>query len=67
MRADFNTKERLAAMIAACSDADILVNHNAGPPPGRFDDWKRADWRAAIDTNIWRRSRSVRVLSQRPR
>lgn len=52
MRADINTEEGRAALIAACSDADILVNNNAGPPPGRFDDWKRADWQAAIDANM---------------
>lgn len=52
MRADINTEQGRAALIAACSDADILVNNNAGPPPGRFDDWKRADWQAAIDANM---------------
>ena len=52
MRADINTEEGHAALIAACSDADILVNNNAGPTPGRFDDWKRADWQAAIDANM---------------
>jgi 3-oxoacyl-[acyl-carrier protein] reductase len=52
MRADINTDAGRAALIAACSDADILVNNNAGPPPGRFDDWKRADWQAAIDANM---------------
>ena len=34
--ADINTDEGRAALVAACPDADILVNNNEGPPPGRF-------------------------------
>ena len=50
--ADINTDEGRAALIAASSDADILINNNEGPPPGRFDKWARADFQAAIDANF---------------
>ena len=32
--ADINTAEGRATLVAACPDADILVNNNSGPPPG---------------------------------
>jgi 3-oxoacyl-[acyl-carrier protein] reductase len=50
--ADINTEVGRAALIAVCPDADILVNNNEGPPPGRFDQWQRADFQAAIDANF---------------
>ncbi len=50
--ADINTEEGRQALIAACPDADILVNNNEGPPPGRFRDWKRQDLQGAIDANL---------------
>lgn len=50
--ADINTDEGRAALIAACPDADILVNNNEGPPPGRFANWQRDDFQAAIDANF---------------
>lgn len=50
--ADINTEAGRADLIAACPDADILVNNNEGPPPGRFDKWQRADFQAAIDANF---------------
>ena len=34
--ADINTAEGRAALLAACSEPDILVNNNAGPPPGEM-------------------------------
>src|SRR5689334_20061428 len=33
-----------AALLEACPAPDILVNNNAGPPPGRFQDWDRDAW-----------------------
>ena len=36
----------------ACGDSDILVNNNAGPPPGRFEDWDEAAWTGAINANM---------------
>jgi 3-oxoacyl-[acyl-carrier protein] reductase len=49
--ADINTDSGRAALIAACPDADILVNNNEGPPPGQFEKWQREDFQAAIDAN----------------
>lgn len=40
------------ALLAACPEPDILVNNNGGPPPGRFRDWSRDDWIAALDANM---------------
>ena len=52
IRADIRTDEGREALVAACPDADILVNNNAGPPPGKFEDWGRAEWMAAIEANM---------------
>nr|MDJ0785325.1 SDR family NAD(P)-dependent oxidoreductase [Myxococcota bacterium] len=40
------------ALCAACPEPDILVNNNGGPPPGRFQDWDREAWIAALDANM---------------
>ncbi|MEQ8377413.1 SDR family oxidoreductase [Parvibaculum sp.] len=50
--ADLNTEEGRAKLLAACPDADILVNNNDGPPPGNFAQWGEAEWRAALDANM---------------
>ena len=52
IRADIRTDEGREALANACPDADILVNNNAGPPPGKFEDWGRAEWMAAIEANM---------------
>ncbi|MDH5535310.1 MAG: SDR family oxidoreductase [Betaproteobacteria bacterium] len=52
VRADINTDEGRAKLIAACPDADILVNNNAGPPPGNFEDWSRQQWTDALESNM---------------
>jgi 3-oxoacyl-[acyl-carrier protein] reductase len=52
VRADINTDEGRAKLAAACPEADILVNNNAGPPPGKFADWGRAEWQAALEANM---------------
>lgn len=49
---DLNTDSGRAALIAACPDADILINNNGGPPPGKLDDWGRDDWLAAVESNM---------------
>ena len=41
-----------AALLAACPTPDILVNNNGGPAPGRFADWDRDAWIAALDANM---------------
>lgn len=50
--ADINSESGRAELIAACPDADILVNNNEGPPPGQFANWQREDFQAAIDANF---------------
>lgn len=50
--ADINTPEGRAALVAACPDADILVNNNDGPPPGAFQQWEEADWQRALEANL---------------
>ncbi|WP_238123039.1 MULTISPECIES: SDR family oxidoreductase [unclassified Xanthobacter] len=52
VQADINTAEGRAKLLAACPDADILVNNNDGPPPGKFMDWEEADFLAAINANM---------------
>src|SRR5471032_2698191 len=37
VQADINTEEGRAKLVAACPDADILVNNNAGPKPGKLE------------------------------
>lgn len=49
---DLTTDEGRAAIVAACPDADILVNNNAGPKPGTFQDWDRDRWLGAIEGNM---------------
>jgi 3-oxoacyl-[acyl-carrier protein] reductase len=50
--ADLNTPEGRTALLAACGEADILVNNNGGPPPGRFEAWDEAAWLGAINANM---------------
>ncbi|MGB1253925.1 MAG: SDR family NAD(P)-dependent oxidoreductase, partial [Candidatus Promineifilaceae bacterium] len=49
---DLTTEAGRAAIVAACPDADILVNNNAGPRPGTFQDWDRDRWMGAIEGNM---------------
>ncbi|MBO9512586.1 MAG: SDR family oxidoreductase [Variovorax sp.] len=50
--ADLNTVAGRERIIAACPDPDILVNNNAGPPPGNWADFRREDWLAAVESNM---------------
>jgi len=49
---DITTPEGRAALQAACPEADILINNNAGPPPGHYHDWTPEVWRSAIEGNM---------------
>jgi 3-oxoacyl-[acyl-carrier protein] reductase len=49
---DIADEETRLALLAACPEPDILVNNNGGPPPGRFRDWDRDAWLAALDANM---------------
>ena len=50
--ADLNTESGRAALLAACPEPDILVNNNAGPPPGAFQNWQEEDFQAALTANL---------------
>jgi len=50
--ADINTEAGRSALLAACPEPDILVNNNAGPPPGKVEDWDHAAWLAALEANM---------------
>ncbi|MCP5181328.1 MAG: SDR family oxidoreductase [Pseudomonadales bacterium] len=50
--ADINTPAGRARLLAACEAPDILVNNNAGPPPGNFAAWGTDDWQSALDANL---------------
>jgi 3-oxoacyl-[acyl-carrier protein] reductase len=50
--ADLNAEAGRAVLLDACPDPDILVNNNAGPAPGRFEDWDHARWLAALEANL---------------
>ena len=40
------------ALLEACPEPDILINNNAGPPPGRFQDWDGDAWTSALQANM---------------
>lgn len=50
--ADISTDDGRATLLAACPAPDILVNNNAGPAPGKLEDWDRVAWMAAIEANM---------------
>ena len=50
--ADINTEPGRARLVAACPEPDILVNNNAGPPPGELADWDHAAWLSALEANM---------------
>ena len=52
VRGDLNTESGRAALLVACPQPDILVNNNAGPPPGELADWDHAAWLAALESNL---------------
>jgi 3-oxoacyl-[acyl-carrier protein] reductase len=49
---DIAREETQRALLDACPAPDILVTNNGGPPPGRFADWDRDAWLAALDANM---------------
>lgn len=52
VRADINTEAGRAALVQACPEPDILVNNNAGPPPGQLADWDHEAWMGALESNL---------------
>lgn len=49
---DLNTEAGRSALLAACPQPDILVNNNAGPPPGQLADWDHDAWLGALEANL---------------
>ncbi|MDR7092628.1 SDR family oxidoreductase [Hydrogenophaga laconesensis] len=52
IQADLNTVQGREQIIAACPAPDILVNNNAGPPPGDWASFTREDWLGAVESNM---------------
>ncbi len=52
VQADIATEAGRAKLLAACPAPDILVNNNAGPPPGQLADWDHAAWISALESNL---------------
>lgn len=50
--ADLDTPAGRTSLGAAAAQCDILVTNNAGPPPGRFEEWDEAVWAAALNANL---------------
>src|SRR4051812_48439171 len=46
---DIAAESTRTALLDACPSPDILVTNNGGPMPGRFQDWDRDAWIAALD------------------
>lgn len=49
---DIGLEATRAALLEACPAPDILVTNNGGPMPGRYQDWDRDAWVAALDANL---------------
>ena len=60
--ADLDQPEERERLVAACPEADILVNNNAGPPPGRFEDWSHEQWLAGLESNLLAPAMLIRSL-----
>jgi 3-oxoacyl-[acyl-carrier protein] reductase len=50
--ADINTEAGRATLLASTPEPDILINNNAGPSPGKIEDWDYAMWLAAVEANM---------------
>ncbi len=50
--ADLNTEAGRRELLIACPEPDILINNNAGPPPGQLADWDHAAWITALESNL---------------
>ncbi|MEM9561737.1 MAG: SDR family oxidoreductase [Actinomycetota bacterium] len=59
---DIAADETRVALLQSCPEPDILVNNNGGPPPGRFRDWGRVEWLAAIDANMLAPTLMIRAV-----
>ena len=60
--ANLNEQSERERLVAACPDADILVNNNAGPPPGNFLEMDHAKWLEALEANLLAPAMMIRGL-----
>jgi len=60
--ADIMTDAGRAKLAAACPDADILINNNAGPSPGKFDDWDHDAYIGVFEQNMIPAALMIRAL-----
>ena len=60
--ANLDAQEERERLVAACPEADILVNNNAGPAPGRFEDWDHDQWLAGLESNLLAPAMMIRAL-----
>ena len=50
--ADIATEEGRQTLFEGCPTLDILINNNAGPPPGKLADWDHDAWIRALENNM---------------
>lgn len=50
--ADIDTEEGRRTLLEACPEPDILVNNNAGPAPGKLDEWTPQVWERALAATL---------------
>jgi 3-oxoacyl-[acyl-carrier protein] reductase len=62
---DLSTPDGPARAVAVAASTfgglDVLLVNSGGPPPGRFDDLREADWQRAIDGTLWSTIRTIRA------
>jgi len=59
---DIAAADTRAALLDVCPEPDILINNNGGPPPGRFQDWDRDIWLAAVEANLLAPALMIRAV-----
>lgn len=50
--ANINTAAGRETLLASVDAPDILINNNAGPAPGKIEDWDHAQWLEAVEANM---------------
>ena len=50
--ADLNSQEGRENLVSSCSEADILINNNGGPPPANFLEIEKDQWLEALESNL---------------
>ena len=52
VKGDVNLARTRDTILEACSEPDILVTNNGGPPPGDISDWDYKAWIDALEANM---------------